>query len=81
MEVNAMPAISAVDVANLHLGLLLRIIEHAHASPLPRILTCICKENIFTLNVEAAVVLVCNLCVVVWEILAKNTLAVVRPER
>ncbi len=76
-----MPAISAVDVPNLHLGLLLRIIEHAHASPLPRILTCICKENIFTLNVEAAVVLVCNLCVVVWETLAKNTLAVVRPER
>jgi len=51
-----MPAISAVDVANLHLGLLFGVMELTHACPLPRVFTGICKENIFAFDVEAAVV-------------------------
>jgi hypothetical protein len=80
VEVNTVTTISAVDVANLHLGLLFWILDHTHTSPLPWVFTRICEENIFTLYVEAPVVLVCNFCVVLRKFFAKNTLAVVGPE-
>jgi len=73
-----MSAISAVDVANLHLGLL--FVELSHACPLPGVFTGICKKNIFAFDVEASVVRVRDLCMIVWKTVAEDTFAIVRPK-
>ena len=80
VKVDAMATISAINIACLHLGLLRRILYFPHASPLPRIFTSICKENVFTCDVKSPIELIGQLRMVCRELVSKYSLAIVRPE-
>lgn len=82
VEIDAVATVFTVDHAGCHRLLrVVRVRQVSHSCPLPRVFFCVCKENIVACDVETAVMSVCLLSIVRWQISSKNSRAIVRPVR